>query len=178
MAGASTIQRIPQGLLSLFGLAAAQGVNLTQLAQELRCIADVGDMFVIDRAQDFYSGAQVVNAAQQLWPVPPTTNFVVPNGELWCPLSFGGIMGGGAGVTSSGSTVSILRRTTTSGLEVQPLHDTPQSTIANQNISFGVRWRLGDVFMQAGDAIGVWIGTLAGGNLSARFQLRVVRLTI
>lgn len=176
MAGPLDIQRFPQGLLDLFGLKAT-GNAPHLLSEAIAAIADVLPLYLVDRTVDIYSGGITVSAAQQLWPTVGQAVCVVPPGEMWVVLNTSVNLSTGVGVSFTGASMAVLRASSTDP-NAQHLTQVPQSLPASSALFFGQTFQPLSLILMPGDAAGIYLGTLAGGNAALRFQMRVAKIKL
>lgn len=133
----SKINRVPVGLQSLLGNAAA-GENPDQLQQAVSPIVDLEPYWDFEKIQ--YAEKDTAVAAPQ-----NGTFFTVPTGELWLPISLGGTLGGmGTGDTAS-LTVKVWNSVGTNPI---PIAASPIRTFATslEFLSVGFVWPRRQVF--------------------------------
>lgn len=153
MAGPTTIQRVPTGLLDMLGMQST-GVGPSEVAQLVQPVVDLGSLYLWDRVRVLTANTPNIASVN-----PFASTVTPPTGEQWfvygISMTTTGVL---AAATAFTAAMSINRGV--SSLLWQNLMD-PISASAGQLWASGRIWDT-PIIMRPGDTLGVWVTAITG----------------
>jgi hypothetical protein len=153
------ITRYPSGFLSMLGVQ-SDGEAPNRLSQTVQSVINIAPYIYASR---YAVGGGATNATLVVGPTFTNTNNGPNAGELWV---VGAISVVPTAALAAATTFTYQPMLVTSGNTV-PLGDPVTSTVGERKAA--TLWTNGDLIMNPGDQIGVWIGGAAG--VATAFQV-------
>lgn len=153
MAGPTTIQRLPTGLLDMLGMQST-GASPNEIAGVVTPTVNLGDLYLWDRVRVLTANTPNIASVN-----PFASTVTPPQGEQWMvygiSMTTTGVVAAAAGFTAA----MAINRGVSSLL--WQLLQTPHPVTTGNLWASGIVWDT-PIIMRPGDTLGVWVTSITG----------------